>query len=537
MRVAWVALAITLAAAPAHAYEFWLDSQTIGQAYQLPQYQLVGPSVLLGRRRLTQTLALRIWDIGDLSANRRKARLPDRGLRISLTTYMRIDHDFGDYTSGNITLPGPVVSSAIDVIPELADSSADLQLMYGYITLEGLADDKLKVQLGRLLVDDGWGEFGVDGASARYELPMPIAVTATAGLRVRASSPLGVSSYELDGTSGAGCEEYVVGQTPGTGSWQLIDRNRGGITDYPLSSNVEYCPQRDVDQPSVGVAIATAHTHGWGAEIGYRRTWSDTVGLVGPAQGVDQPPAYLYPNEFGQAPATGVDEERLYGRVHGDFDAGDLRVSPYADARYSILNAVFDRADAGVRLRDGDHILEPEVEYFYPDFDGDSIFNAFSIEATTDARLAYTYAPTASSWRATADAWLRHYAHEDDEPSIAGGFDASLSRAIAEGWRGRIDALWDDGYGGRRAGGSADAKWKSRLRSLWIAGRVILLAVQEDDRSLQRDYVTSSTVLQSSYQVTDGVGIHVIAEADYDAIHNLQTRAIAVLDLAFFPEP
>jgi hypothetical protein len=252
---------------------------------------------------------------------------------------------------------------------------------------------------------------------------------------------------------------------------------------------------------------------------------------------VDQPPASLYPNEFGQAPTTGVDEERLYGRVHGDFDLGEVRVSPYADARYSVLNAVFDRADAGVRFRDGDHILEPEVEYFYPDFDGDSIFNAFSIEATTDARLAYTYAPTSSSWRATADAWLRHYAHEDDEPSIAGGFDASVSRAIAQGWRGQVNALWDDGYGGRRVGGSADAKWKSRLRSLWIAGRVLLLAVQEDDRSLQRDYVTSSTMLQSSYQVTDGVGIHVIAEADYDAVHNLQTRAIAVLDLAFFPEP
>lgn len=399
MRLAWVALAIAIvltAATPAHAYEFWLDSQTIGQAYQLPQYQLAGPSLLLGRRRLTQTLALRIWDIGDLSANRRKARMPDKGLRISLTTYLRVDHDFGDYTSGSVVLPGPVVASAIDVIPELADSSADLQLMYGYVTLEGLADDKLKVQLGRLLVDDGWGEFGVDGASARYELPMPLAVTATAGLRVRASSPLGVSSYELDGTSGAGCEEYVVGPTPGTGSWQLIDRNRGGVTDYPLSSNVEYCPQRDVDQPSVGVAIATAHTHGWGAEIGYRRTWSNTVGLIGPAQGVDQPPASLYPNEFGQAPTTGVDEERLYGRVHGDFDLGEVRVSPYADARYSILNAVFDRADAGVRFRDGDHILEPEVEYFYPDFDGDSIFNAFSIEATTDARLAYTYAPTSS---------------------------------------------------------------------------------------------------------------------------------------------
>jgi hypothetical protein len=537
MRLACVVLAIVLATAPAHAYEFWLDSQTIAQAYQVPEYQLAGPSLLLGRRRITETLALRIWDIGDFSAKRRRARLPDRGLRISLTTYMRIDHDFGNYTAGYLVLPGPAIASAVDVIPELGDYSADLQLMYGYLTVDGLLDDRLRIQLGRLLVDDGWGEFGVDGASARYELPAPLAVTATAGLRVRASSPLGVSAYELDGTSGAGCMEYVVGPTPGTGAWQLIDRNRGQTTNYPLASNTEYCPQHDVDQPSLGLEIASLHTHGWGAEIGYRRTWSDTVGLIGPAQGVDQPPAFLYPNEFGQAPATGVDEERVYAHVHGNFAAGDLNIAPYADARYSILNAVFDRADAGVRLRDGDHVLEPTVEYFYPDFDGDSIFNAFSIEATTDARLAYSYQPTGTTWRATADAWLRHYAHEDDEPSLAGGFDASVSRAIGGGMRARVDALWDDGYGGRRVGGSADAKWRSRLRHLLFRGRVIVLAVREDDRTLARDYVTSSTVLTSTYQVTDGVGVHVNAEADYDAIHNLQTRVIGVLDLAFFPEP
>jgi hypothetical protein len=31
--------------------------------------------------------------------------------------------------------------------------------------------------------------------------------------------------------------------------------------------------------------------------------------------------------------------------------------------------------------------------------------------------------------------------------------------------------------------------------------------------------------------------LHFIGEADHDAIHALQTRAIAVVDLAFLPEP
>src|SRR5437870_9000490 len=102
---AWVAAVVLAAgAAPAHAYEFWLRSQSIGQAYQLRDYRLLGPDLFLGRRRITQTLALRIWDIGDLAAARRLAHMPERGLRISLQSYLRIDHDFGDYTSGAIRL-------------------------------------------------------------------------------------------------------------------------------------------------------------------------------------------------------------------------------------------------------------------------------------------------------------------------------------------------------------------------------------------------------------------------------------------------
>jgi len=168
LRACAVAVVLAVAALPAHAYEFWLRTQTIGQAYQLRDYRLVGPDLFLGRRRYTQTLALRIWDVGDLAAARRRAHLPDRGLRISWHSYLRVDHDFGDYTSGQIRLPAVSrPGDALDVIPELGESTASLELLYGYVELTGLIDDRLTLELGRVLADDGWGQTAVDGAAPR----------------------------------------------------------------------------------------------------------------------------------------------------------------------------------------------------------------------------------------------------------------------------------------------------------------------------------------------------------------------------------
>jgi hypothetical protein len=536
LRRACVAAAIVLCASTAHAYEFWLRARTIGQAYQLREYRLVGPDLFLARRRVTETLALRIFDIGDYIAERRRAHLAERGLRISWQSYLRIDHDFGDYTSGRIVLRGPIPRDALDVIPELSESVASLDLMYGFIQIEGLGDDRLMLQLGRIIADDGWSTGAIDGATARVELPgpAPLAFGASAGFRVRSSSPLGVAAYELDGTSGAGCREYVEGATPGTGAWKLIDRNRT-ITNHRLSSDYEYCPQRDVRQPSVGVSLATLRTRRFGAEIGYRRTWSETVGLIGPVDRLNYPDLGLYPNDFGQAPRTGVDEERLYARANARLHARGFELSPYLNARYSLLHATFDRADLGLRMRRGDHTVEPALEYFFPTFDGDSIFNAFSIEPTTDARLSYQYAPD-TAWRASASAWVRRYAHEAGASSVAGGFDAGVQRTFGGAWRGRLDGLWDAGYGGRRVGGSAEAAWR-RTREMWLRGRMIVLGVHEDDLSLARVYVTSSTVISATWQLADRLAFHVIAEGDYDRVHNFQTRMIAVFDLAFAPEP
>ncbi len=530
--VAAIALG-AISAAPAHAYEFWLRAESIGQIYQLRQYRLVGPDLFLGRRRYTQTLALRIDDIGDLSRSRRESRVPDRGLRISWQSYLRVDHDFGTYIGQRIRLSPVVRRDAIDVIPELAENVAGLDLAYGYLTLEGLADDRLTVKLGRLLEDDGWQSLGVDGGSVRFEVPsLPLAIAADAGLRVRADSPMGLAELELDGTTGAGCQEYVEGATPGAGTWQLVDRNRA-ITNRRLTSDYEYCPQRKMRQPTIGVELATSRTKDVGAAIGYRRTWSDTVGLIGSIDRLENSRDLgLYPNEAGQAPDSGINEERIYARVHGRVRGSGISLEPYANARFSLLHAALDRVDAGVRLVRGDHTLEPSVAYFLPTFDGDSIFNVFSIEPTKDARLSYTRAGTVR-WR--ADAWLRRYAHETGLSSYAGGLQGGIEHPFGSRWRATLDALWDDGYGGRRVGGTGAVAWHAH-DDIWVRGRVIVLGVKPDASADRPAYVTSSTVLSSSFALAESVALHVIAELDRDEIHDLQARGIAVLDLAFMPE-
>lgn len=534
MRRPWAA-AIALcaiSATPAHAYEFWLRTESIGQVYQLRQYRLVGPDLFQGRRRYTQTLALRIDDIGDLSRSRREARLPDRGLRISWQSYLRVDHDFGTFSNGRIRLSPVVRRDAIDVIPELAESVAGLDLVYGHLTFAGLADDRLTVQLGRLLEDDGWQPLGVDGGAVRFEVPnLPVAIAADAGLRVRADSLMGLAELELDGTSGAGCTEYVEGATPGAGTWQLVDRNRA-VTNRRLSSDYELCPQRTVRQPTIGVEIATSRTPRIGAAIGYRRTWSETFGLIGAVDRLGGTDTGLYPNELGQAPASGVNEERIYARVDGRARSGNVAIEPYANARVSLLHAALDRLAAGVRLVRGEHALEPSVGYFLPTFDGDSIFNVFSIEPTKDARLAYV---REGALRLRADAWLRRYAHETGLSSYAGGAQAGVEHALGARARGTLDALWDGGYGGRRVGGSGEVAWRAHDQ-IWLRGRLIVLGVKPDASAERPAYVTSSAVVSSTFALAESVGLHVIAEADRDEIHDLQLRGLAVLDLAFMPE-
>jgi hypothetical protein len=119
---------------------------------------------------------------------------------------------------------------------------------------------------------------------------------------------------------------------------------------------------------------------------------------------------------------------------------------------------------------------------------------------------------------------------------VAGGADLGVEHAFGGAWRARADALWDDGWGGRRIGGAADAAFRGG-GPVYMRGRVIVLGVREDETSQARRYVTTSAVVSSTIRIWETIGFHAIFEVDHDAIHDLQTRAIGVLDLAFSPEP
>jgi hypothetical protein len=531
----------TASTAPAAAYEFEVMARTVGQGYQLRSFRLLGSDLILNRRRFTQTLSLRLWDLG---RPRGPKKIWDstlrRGPNIYLTTYMRIDHDFGGWTMGTMVSDNRVVD-AIDLIPELESNALNLDLLYGYLAVEGLAGGSVDVFVGRQLDVDTLDWFSMDGVTVKVRTPWRFAVEGFGGLRVRDDTPLGSSVQEPDGTSGGQCAEYVEGATPGTGSWRPIDRDVTGQLN-PFSNDFDFCPQREELMPTYGAAIETHQLPVW-ARLAYRRTQSKTVGLIGPADRFMYEDRGLYPDELGQAPKWGVNEERVAATVRATrrFDRGRGRVTPHAAVRYSLLHGLVDEWHAGVRLRYRSHGLEPEVFHSFPTFDGDSIFNVFSSEPYTDFRLTYDLAPAKKSWRGYARGWLRRYHTEDadqvdgvDANDIAAGGHVGARYMHHKTVLARLDLFHEDGYGGRRTGGYASSRWRVS-DDLGLSSRLSLI---DFDDALLSDFkgVSLGAQLGATYLINQGVAVHLLAEENHNRFNRSQFRLIGVIDLAFNPE-
>jgi hypothetical protein len=153
----------------------------------------------------------------------------------------------------------------------------------------------------------------------------------------------------------------------------------------------------------------------------------------------------------------------------------------------------------------------------------------FSIEPAAGARVTYAYD---GETRAYASAWVRRYT--GGTAAHAGGVEAHAERALARRVRARLGGLWDDGYGGRRVGGTGEAGWQPTTTS-WLRGRLIVLGVAPDDGRPR--YVTTSAIVSSTHELGDTAALHLIGESSYDDRQHGQLRALVVLDLAFLPEP
>jgi len=525
----------TLAPAPVAASEYAVDAQTIVQGYELRSIRIAGVPLVLSRRRFTQQLALDIFDIGDLRAKRKR----HRGPVVSFTSFLRVDHDFGDWTMGELGVDGRVID-AVDGIPELTSSSLALDLMYAYVSVDGLADGAVDLRVGRQIELDQLDAWAYDGAKVRIHAPGPIAVEVAGGLRVRDASPLGPAVYELDGTAGGRCREFVEGASPEDGRWAIIDRSRVPGTS-PFTSDLDYCPQREQLMPTFGVAVETAGLRKLHARLSYRRSVSPTVRRIGEVDRLDFPDEGLYPNHPRK---WGTDEERVGAVVSGLIERGPVMIVPWAGARWSLLHGLVDEAMVGVKVRRGAHAITPEVARSVPTFDGDSIFNVFAHEPSIDARVTWSYGQRATAVQARAGAWVRRYELGDaagtmdaDPAALAGGVTAGAQ------WQRddltlKLDAVLDGGYGGRRAGGVAQLRWQQR-RGAEYGARVGVLVLGPDDGAselVDLSTVSGHVALGGTWKVADGAVLHVVAEEASSAEIPSQLRLLGVLDLAWRPE-
>ncbi len=536
-RVAAVALAAAALAAacptrPAHAYEFWTRARSTGEAYELRGFRLLGDELSITRRRFTQSVALVIHDLGDLERKRRRnGKLPGRGPVISWHSYLRLDHDFGTFVTGRLQSSVTRRQDALDVIPEIDESTLALGLLYGHLSIDGLLGGRVSAQLGRIAPLDATGALPIDGLAVRAAVADHVEVQVSGGLAVRDASPLGLAAGELDGTSGADCQEYVEAAA-GQGRWQLLDRSRA-ISDGRYTSDFEYCPQRRVIMPTAQLAAATRRLGAVHAEVGYRIARSPTVGLIGEPDRLDGPgigqDLGLYPDEQGQAPAWGTNLEQLYATAEGRWRAGRFTLEPRALVRASLLDGVVDRAELELAATRGPHQLVPSVSRFVPTFDADSIWSVFGAEPSFDLALDYRFRGPLS---ARASVWARRYDGGDSGGAAwAWGAVSDVARAVTRKVALEARALADAGVGGERVAMQAELRWT--LSFAQLRGRAAFAWVRGDELTARAAAATTSGTAATSatFRLAAGVALHSMMEVrvgDGEAA----LRALGIVDFA-----
>lgn len=535
---------------PAYAYEFWTRARTSGEAYELRGFRLLGDELTISRRRFTQSLALVIHDIGDLERQRRRnGRAAHRGPVVSWHSYLRLEHDFGTFITGRLSVGPTRRQDALDVIPELDESALALGLLYGHLSIDGLLGGRLDVQLGRIAPVDATGALPFDGVAVRGAVAAHLEVRASGGLAVRDASPLGGAGGELDGTSGAACREYVEAAGGQPGRWELIDRSRA-ITDGRYSSDFEYCPQREVLMPTAQLALASRGAGAWHGELGYRIARSPTVGLIGEPDRLTGPDGSdlgpdlgLYPDERGQAPAWGTNLEQLYATGHGQWRWRGASIAPQALVRASLLDGVIDRAELEVEVSRGRHQVAPSMARFVPTFDGDSIWSVFGAEPSIDLAIDYRYL---GSRPLRGTLWARRYdggaAGAGEGAAWAWGGVADAATAVTRRLSLETRVLADAGFGGERLALHGQLRWASgraqltgRAAIAWVRGdeasRIAGLPAASPSSTPSTSSTSGTAATTATVRLAAGVALHSMMELR-TASGETSLRALGIVDFA-----
>jgi hypothetical protein len=317
----------------AAAFDAEVDASTAAQAYSL---RSPFGSPVLYRQRVMQTLGLGVYNL-----------LPEEkpgGPQMFVKLRMRLDVDFGLDSSETSFQRGDPNSR---FVPGL-QAQPPIDLMYGYVEGRRLFGGYFDFRLGRQYIVDSLGWWSFDGGLLRLNVPY-VKLELYGGMEQRGGLPLSTQRFERDGV------------------W------RGNRQD--LDGSVFRMFQSAKTAPAYGFAIESAGPYWLHGRFDYRKVFNRGTVVTNP-----------FPDAAGQY-ATMSETRTSSERLGYAFDATWAQVGgAKAGVVYDLYNALFGSyygsLDAYVTK---DITLSAEYDYYFPTFDGDSIWNWFSHSPITTA--------------------------------------------------------------------------------------------------------------------------------------------------------
>jgi hypothetical protein len=325
---------VLLAPVTAFAMDAEVTSDTAAQFYDVRSP--TGETVL-SRRRLTSTLALSAYDLLDTPAGDTKAA------NLSLRVRLRYDSDYGaesrtaDPAQFNSLVPG--------------FSRGVVDVMYAYLEGRRLLKGSLGFKLGRQYITDALGWWSFDGGEVSVTTPFFAKVEAYGGLEQRGGMPLSTARFGGDGI------------------W-YGDRSNFDRSLYPAFQPVAI-------GPAFGAALETTGVTWIHGRLTYRRVYNTGGSNVTEfASGLYGPSVY---------DGWRISSERLGYALDANWSGvGGLKGGIVYDLYRTDLTHAYASLDGYLGNR---VTVSLDYDYYVPSFDGDSIWNFFAGEPTSDLGL------------------------------------------------------------------------------------------------------------------------------------------------------
>jgi hypothetical protein len=460
------------------AYDFTIHSRTEAYGYQLRRYDRNGLT-FINRRRVSQYMGLRVFNLLDSGEDPASYRNAARPALLQLNALMRFFVDFGAY--GN----------AADNNSELRDNQ--FELLLGALEGRNILG-WIDFSLGRQYDAELMGFFAYDGLRLRINSPWHFFVESHFGIQVDRHRPFSPALFQADGPA-----EKTEGKSVA---------------------------------PSFGVAVGIADLYRLDLRVAYRGTASHAPLLDRQAMSDEV--------DFPQK-VWGIDEEFLV--VSGNYRVPWLNTQLSFAARLDLLLESMDGFQLNVDQRLGErHFVGFDFIQSRPHFDGDSIFNIFSIQPFTELSLRYQLRILAGLHAYSRFGYRRMWSYseigeslqliEEDEDGKA--FTFLLGTTLQ--WQrlhATLELYWFSGYGGLKIGGDFHAELRP-LRWLSLEGRVSVIGFQDDQRS-DAFVTTLGLQLGGKVRFAKGVLLHLLAENNVSQLYQGDLRFLAVLDVEVSP--